>query len=457
MKDKLVMLVFCGGLFGISHSIHAQSLLDVYQKAKLQDSQFGAARRSLEAALEKIPQARAGFLPNANIVGNKNRQAGEASFSGAAFIARDVSAWSWTAQITQPLIRWSNWAAYDQADAQVMQAKEQFALAEQELVVRSAQAYFDVQVAMQSVQVAHAQLQAVNEQLALAQRTYQVGTGTVTDVHEAKAKQALSLAQHVTALNDLTSKQAELEKLTGEYMALPSTRLIKSLPSLVPSQLNDWLTTALLQNPQIRIQQAALTVAQKEVSKSMAAHTPTLDLVFSRSGNYSSGSINSPADISTRVNSHQTALQLTVPLFAGGATQSKVRESVALEEKAREELTGAQRNASSQVRQAFSGVINGQAQVEALEAAVEASQNAVESNKIGFKVGTRINPDVLNAEQQLYAAMRDLNKARADAVMQSLKLKATTSSLSSDDLNALEKLMQPAPTSLARTEALVSR
>lgn len=417
--------------------------MDVYQKARAQDSQYGAARRALEAAFEKVPQARAGFLPNVSVVANKNHQIGEASFSAAPYLARDVRSWNWTTQLTQPVIRWGNWATYGQADAQVTQAKEQFVLAEQELIVRTAQLYLDVQLAMQSVQVTEAQLHAINEQLTLAQRTYAVGTGTITDVHEAKAKQALSLAQRVTALNDLTTRQAELEKLIGEFVVLTPMQLTKSLPVLDARLLSDWLTMALQQSPQIRIQQAAVVVANKEVSKSMAAHAPTLDIVANRAGNYSSGSLSSPADLSTRVNSHQTGLQLTVPLFAGGAMQSKVRESVALEEKAKEELTGAQRNANSQVRQAFAGVMNGQAQVEALEAAVEASQSSVESNKIGFKVGTRINPDVLNAEQQLYAAMRDLNKARVDTVMQSLKLKATTGSLVGDDLVALEKLMQP--------------
>lgn len=457
MKDKLLTLLCCSGFMGLSLASHAQSLMDVYQKARAQDNQYGAARRALEASLEKLPQARAGFLPNISVVANKNHQIGEASFSSAPYVSRDVRAWNWTTQLTQPVIRWGNWATYAQADAQVTQAKEQFFLAEQDLIVRTAQVYFDVQVAMQSVQVSEAQLQAINEQLTLAQRTFEVGMGTITDVHEAKAKQALNLAQRVTALNDLTTKQAELEKLIGDYVALPPMQLTKSLPTLDPTQLNDWLTVALQQNPQIRIQQAALTVASKEVSKSMAAHAPTLDIVANRTGNYSSGTISSPADLSTRSNSHQTGLQLTIPLFAGGATQSKVRESVALEEKAKEELTGAKRNTSSQVRQTFAGVMNGQAQVEALEAAVEASQNSVESNKIGFKVGTRINPDVLNAEQQLYAAMRDLSKARADAVMQSLKLKATTGSLDGDDLAALEKLMQPSQPTTPKSTAQASR
>jgi outer membrane protein len=431
--------------------------MDVYQKARAQDNQYLVALRTLEAAIEKLPQARAGFLPNVSLVANKNHQIGEASFSDAPYVSRDVRAWNWTTQLTQPLMRWGNWAAYSQADAQVTQAKEQFALAEQELIVRAAQVYFDVQVAMQSVQVAEAQLQAITEQLTLAQRNYQVGMGTVTDVHEAKAKQALNLAQRVTALNDLTIKQAELEKLMGESMALPPMQLSKSLPTLQANQLGDWLTAALQQNPQVRIQQAALTVARQEVSKSMAAHAPTLDIVANRTANYTSGSLSSPADLATRFNSHQTGLQLNIPLFAGGAMQSKVRESVALEEKAKEELAGAQRNASSQVRQSFAGVMNGQAQVEALEAAVEASQSAVESNKIGFKVGTRINPDVLNAEQQLYSAMRDLNKARVDAVMQSLKLKATTGALDIEALTGLENLMQPIRHPASNAQAQASR
>ena len=288
MRDKFLTLLCCSGCWGVSMPGHAQSLLDVYPKAKAQDNPSRAARRSLEAALEKLPQARAGFLPTINMVANKNQQTGEASFSQAPYVTRDVRSWNWTAQLTQPLIRWSNWAAYGQADAQVTQAKEQFSLAEQELIVRSAQAYFDVQVAMQSVQVAQAQLQAINEQLTLAQRTYEVGMGTITDVHEARAKQALNMAQRVAALNDLTAKQAELEKLAGENVALPPLQLTKSLPALDPTQLNDWLTVALQQNPQIRIQQAALTVASKEVSKNMAAHAPTLDLVANRAGNYSS-------------------------------------------------------------------------------------------------------------------------------------------------------------------------
>lgn len=471
MRDKKVfalkplrarLMIVCLGGYGAWSSVSAQSLMDVYQKAMQNDTQYNAARRSLEAGLEKAVQGRAGLLPTVNAVGAKNHQMGDASFSEAPYVHRDVRNWNWSMQVTQPIIRFGNVAAYAQGNAQSRQAQEQFVLVEQDLMVRAAQAYFDFQVAQESVQVTRAQVQAIGEQLTLAERTFGVGTGTITDVHEAKAKHALAKAQHVAAENDVANKQAELERLVGEQLALPSMRLTKDLPAL-QGGVHEWLAAAVSNNPQIKIQQAALDVAHQEVNKSYAAHAPTLDFVANKGSNYNSGSLSSPADLSTRVNSFQRGIQLNIPLFAGGATQSKVRESIALEEKAREDLIGAQRQASSSVRQAYAGVVNGQAQVMALEVAVEAGRNAVESNKIGFNIGTRINPDVLNAEQQLYTAMRDLSKARADAAMQGLKLKAITGSLLPEDLQALEKSLEltqagekptPAPTVSPIAEAV---
>lgn len=437
MRDKKGLLAVSLAGIAACTSVSAQSLMDVYQKALQSDTHYNAARRTLEAGLEKSVQGRAGLLPNLNVVGAKNHQMGDASFSAAPFVHRDVRNWNWSMQLTQPIIRFGNLAAYAQGNAQTRQAQEQFVLAEQDLIVRVAQAYFDFQVAQESVFVARAQVQAIVEQLMLAERTFEVGTGTITDVHEAKAKHALAKAQHVAAENDVVTKQAELDRLVGDQLALPPMRLTKDLPTL-QGTVHEWLAAAVSGNPQIKIQQAALDVAHQEVNKSYAAHAPTVDFVANRGSNYGSGSLSSPADLSTRVNSFQRGIQLNIPLFAGGATQSKVRESIALEEKAREDLIGAQRQASSSVRQAYAGVVNGHAQVMALEVAVEAGRNSVESNKIGFTIGTRINPDVLNAEQQLYSAMRDLSKARADAVMQGLKLKAAAGALLSDDLQVLE-------------------
>lgn len=436
-----------GLIFGATTSCGAQTLMDVYNKAQAQDTQYAAARKTLDASLEKLPQARASLLPTLNLTANQNRQTGEASFADAAYIQRQPNNWSWTLQLTQPLLRFGNWAGYQQADAQVRQAQEQWAIAEQDLILRTAQNYFDVLLAAEGVRVQDAQLKAVEEQWVLAKRNFEVGTGTVTDVHEAHARQALSRAQRVAAVNELSNKQAELERMLGEPFALTPVRLAHALPKITTDSqtggLIHWSQTAASNNPQVKMQQAALDAAEREVGKSSSGHLPTLDLVLSRSTNYNSGTLSSPSDLESRVKTNQVGLQLTVPLFAGGGTQSKVREALALQEKAQAELEGARRNAQTQVRQAFAGVTNGQAQVEALQVAVDAGTNAVEGNKIGFKIGTRINPDVLNAEQQLFASLRDLSKARVDTINQGLKLKAAAGMLSVADLAALELLLEP--------------
>lgn len=420
----------------------AQDLVEVYQKAKLQDAQYQAARKAFNASMEKVPQARAGLLPTVNVTGNGNHQLGSAAFSDAGYMDRDVRSWTWNAQISQPLFRWANWVGYQQANTILRQSGEQFAIAEQDLLLRVAQTYLDVLVATQSAAVSVAQMQAMAEQLAMAERTYSVGTGTITDVHEARAKWALSQSQNVAAQNELTVRHAEMEKMLGEPLPavlLNSERAFnKNLPLLSPVQIEEWLASASRHNLQVKIQQTMLDMARDEVRKSDAAHLPTLDLVISRSGSYNSGSLSSPADISTLVYSNQAGLQLNIPIFSGGATHSRVRETLALQDKAQDELTLAIRNATSQVRQAFAGIVNGQAQIAALLLAVDAGKNAVESNKIGLRAGTRIMPDVLNAEAQLYSSLRDLNKARMDTALQGLKLKAAAGTLTQDDLAALD-------------------
>lgn len=417
----------------------AQTLTDIYQKARLQDPQFRSAQKALAAGLEKLPQARAALLPSANLNASKGRQFGDTSFTEAPYIQRDVQSWSWNAQITQPLFRWANWVGWRQAGAQVKQSLLQFALAEQDLLLRCAQAYTDAVLALQSQEVASNQVEAIREQLSLAERTYAVGTGTITDVQEARAKLALAQAQKVAADNDVEIKNAELEKLLGDPVELPVIALNQPTQFAPASsvqevqQLRHWVS-AVQQNLQVQLQEAVLEVARQETAKSQAGHVPTLDLVLGRSGGYNSGTLSSPADISTLTVSNSMTVQLTVPIFSGGGIQSRTREALALEEKAREDLILAQRNAATQVRQAYAGVTNGQAQIAALLAATVAGRNAVDSNKIGLKIGTRITPDVLTAEQQLFASLRDLCKARIDAAMQFLKLKAAVGQLQPEDL-----------------------
>jgi outer membrane protein len=452
--------------------VHAEDLITIYRQALIQDPVLEAAKFALEVAHQKIPQARAGFLPMVNWTANQARQAGitkltpiehaedtstktEAEVLEKAVtkltevkkeaepLDRVVRTYGWTLQLTQPIIRPIAWITFAQAGAQVRQAQAQYSQAQQDLMLRVAQAYFDVVIAENNVRVALAQDNSVEMQLTLAKRNFQVGTSTVTDVHEAKSRFELSKAQRIGAENELQAKQAELERITGNMpakLAALQTQVIPPLPS--PPELTSWISKAKEQHPMVQVQIEAQEVASKEISKNRAGHLPTLDFTASRSANYSSGSLSSPTDLETRAKTNQYSLQLSVPIYSGGMIDSRVKESVAMLNKTHAELESARRQVATMARQAFNGVMNGHAQIEALTAAVTASKSSVNANKIGYKIGTRINIDVLNAEQQLFAAIRDLSKARVETFMQGLRLKASIGILSEADLAELNQSLE---------------
>lgn len=451
---------------------NAEDLLTIYRQALSQDPVLEAAKYSLEAAHQKIPQARAGFLPTVNWTANQARQSAITKLKPvetakdtvtntdtevlqeevtkstetkpeAEPLDRVVRTHGWTLQLTQPIIRPVAWITYAQAGAQVRQAQAQYGLVQQDLILRAAQSYFDVVVAENNVRVAVAQDSSVNMQLTLAKRNFEVGTSTITDVHEARSRFELSKAQRIGAENELQAKQAELERITGSLplkLAPLQTQAMPPLPS--PPDLTSWITKAKEQHPMVRVQEEAQEVASKEISKNRAGHLPTLDFTASRSSNFSSGSASAPTDLETRAKSNQYSLQLVVPIYSGGAIDSRVKESIATLNKAHAELESARRQVATMARQAFSGVMNGHAQIEALTAAVTASKSSVDANKIGYKIGTRINIDVLNAEQQLFAAIRDLSKARVETFMQGLRLKASIGVLNEADLVELNQSLE---------------
>jgi len=427
-------------------SAAADTLLDVYRKAQEYDATYRGAVNTLRAARERVPQARAGLLPAVSLVGATSQQSGQASFSEASYVDRNVLNRSWNLQLTQPLWRAASWAALDQAEQQELLAEAQFRQAEQELILRTAQAYLDVLVAQEAQRVARLQVGAVIQQLELARRNFEVGTGIVTDVHEAQARLDLSRSQAVTAGSELKNKRAELARILGEPRAnLARLRADSPLPAVQPDDEQPWLDSAREQSIPARIAQASLEVADREIAKSRAAHSPTLDLTAGYGTNYSSGSITSPADIPVRSRSRQVGLNLNIPLFAGGGVQARVREALALKDKAADDLEAARRQAVTQASQAYTGVVSGAAQVQALASAIASSKSSVDSNKIGFRVGSRINIDVLNAEQQLYTAERDWHKARADTLMQGLRLKAANATLAEMDLSAINNMLETEP------------
>lgn len=440
------LMRLAGGLMlgVLSVNAGADDLLQVYHMAQENDPTFEAAKYALAAAQEKIPQARAGLLPAINLNGNYNRTSADTAYTNVPNVTRDVNSWTWTLQLTQPLLRMQNIYAYTESQSLVEEAVAQYAQAEQDLILRVAQAYFDVLVAQESVTAADAQVKAMEEQLSVTEHGYKAGASTVTDVHEAKSKADIARAQQVAAQNDLDNKRAELEKLIGpppkQLAALQSTVVT---PRPDPIDPDAWVTQAKENNPAVRAQKAILDAAEADIKKNRAEHLPTLDFVASMGDNYSSGSLTNPVDFSTRSKSQMAGVQFTVPLYAGGATSSRVTEAIANKNKARAQLEEARRKAGADAKQAYAGIMSGLSAIEALRSAVESGESSVKGNKAGYQLGIRINSDVLTAEQQFYASVRGLAKSRYDTLLQGLKLKASAGALTEADLMAINEMLVP--------------
>ncbi len=426
----------------ISMAAHAADLLEIYRLAQRNDPTLDAARYALEAAQEKIPQARAGLLPVVAVNGSDNNTYATNTFSNAPPVNRDVRAWNWTLQLTQPLLRAQNIYALTGSKALVEQAIAQYAQAEQDMILRVAQAYFDVLIARENIEVAEGQLRAAKEQLDLAKRGFETGTNAITDVHDTQSRVDLAHSQRVAAQNELDSRRAEVEKIVGnapaEFVALLHA---VEIPGPQPDDPQAWIAQARENNPAVRAPQAALLAAEAEVKKIRADYAPTLDVMASYGKNFSSGSITTPSDFSTQGKSRQAGVQLTVPIFSGFASGSRVTEAIANKNKIAAELEIARRQAGTDARQAYSAIVNGLSRIAALQSAVESSQSAVRGNQAGYRLGIKVVIDVLNAEQQLYTAQRDLVKARYDTLFQGFKLRAAAGVLTEWDVVAVNALL----------------
>jgi outer membrane protein len=423
----------------------AQGLLEVYRDAKGYDAQFAAARHALAAALEKLPQGRALVLPTLNLSANRTDTRIDSeprAGSLATPFVRDVRSYGYTLSFSQPILRMQNFIQYDQAEYQVKQAEAQFGQATQDLILRVAQAYFDVLAAQDTLALVRAQKAAISEQLAQAKRNFEVGTATITDTHEAQARFDLAAAQEIAAQNDLDAKKRALQSITGkEYPALKPLRSQLKLSPPNPAQMQSWVELAEKQSYTVLAQEAAAEIARLEVKRNAAAHYPTLDLVASYGYTSQTGSAITP--LGTNVTTGSLGLQLNMPLYAGGAISSREREAAANFERSKQDLEAARRAAALAARQTYLAVLNGIAQVGALEQALVSSQSALESNKLGYEVGVRINIDVLNAQQQVFATRRDLALARYNTITSHLRLKSAAGALREEDLEEVNRALEP--------------
>ena len=422
-------------------------LLQVYRDAIDYDAQFASAKAAWEAGQEKLPQGRAGLLPvlSASASTTWNDVDYNRRMLNTPPVDAQYNTNGYTLTLTQPIFRWQNIEQYGQSKLQVVAADAQFAQAKQDLILRASQAYFDVLLAQDSLNLAQAQKKAINEQLEAAKRNFEVGTATITDTHEAQARFDLATAQELAAQNDLEIKRQALRQVIGKVPeSLAALRAQVQLQRPQPDDMGKWVEAAEAGSPLVAAQQAALEIADKEINKQRAGHLPTLDLVATRGRSSATGGLVSGTVVpfGSDTHSNTVGLQLTLPIFAGGAVMSRDREAVALREKARADLDNTRRSAALGARQAYLGVTNGMAQVKAYEQALVSSQSALDSNKLGYEVGVRINIDVLNAQQQLFATRRDLAKARYDTLLAQLRLKAAAGSLGEDDVQAINALLE---------------
>ncbi|WP_374242280.1 TolC family outer membrane protein [Zoogloea sp.] len=417
----------------------AADLEQVYRDALAYDAALAAARAAADAGREKLPQGRAGLLPSVNLTGNTNWN-DTALHSPTLDRSGRYNSNGWQVQLTQPLFRWQNWVQYKQGEIQAALADAQFELARQDLTLRAAQAYFDVLAAQDVLAAAQALNEANTQQLALAKKSFEVGTVTITDVHEAQSRADLSSAQTIAAESDLAVKRHALLVLTGkEPDSLKGLRKGVALSRPEPSDIQSWVTAAEGGNLAVQANQLASEVATREVERNRAGHLPTVDVVASRGNTATSNPLTAFSAYNT--DATVVGLQLAMPLFQGGATSSRVREAAALREKALADVDNARRTAAQNARQAYLGVTSGLAQVKAFEAAQVSSRSALDANKLGYEVGVRINIDVLNAQSQLFDTQQKLAKARYDTLMAQLKLKAAAGTLGDEDIKAINALL----------------
>ncbi|GAB1232636.1 TolC family outer membrane protein [Ferrigenium sp. UT4] len=419
--------------FSLAAPAAATDLLAIYRAAQDEDALFAAARAEHRAGQEKIKQGRALLLPSLTFATNTTFN-DITTDNASPFISggnKRYNTHGYGFNLVQPLFREQNWAAYNQAELQTAIADTNFRLSRQDLILRVAQTYFDVLIAQDTVQLTGAQKSAIAEQLEQAKRNFEVGSATITDTYEAQARYDLILAQELVAANDLEVKRRALQQMlntaVGELDALGAHF---DLRPPVPEQQQAWIDIAHQNSLPVELAQAAFELAEREVERSRGGHLPTLDIVAGHTKNVQTGG-NFGA---ITVTSNTVGLQLNMPLFEGGATQSKWREAEANREKARQELENARRTAELQTRQAYLGVATGMAQVRALQQAMKSNQSLLEASKLGQEVGVRTNLDVLNAQQQVFATRRDLLQAQYTYLLSHLRLKAAAGNLQEADL-----------------------
>jgi outer membrane protein len=407
--------------------VHAGDLLQVYQQARENDPQYATARAEYRAAREAAPQARAAVLPQVTLsAGRFENEEESANGQNSDFTSTQTQI-----ELRQTLFDWSEYAGLGRADALVAEAEATLAGAEQDLIIRASEAYFDVLSARDNLRFARAEKKAIGRQLEQARERFDVGLIAVTDVKEAQASYDLAVSREIEAANRLDNARESLRTITGSPPGILSGIAVElALDRPDPEDPATWVDRALEQNPDYLAARSAAETARHEIKQARSGHYPSVDLVARHSEQETQFAGNIPSD--TETDSIGVELQWT--LFAGGATMSQSDQARARFQAAQSRVVSARRNVEQNVRNVYRSMMASISQVRALQQAVESNQAAVEATRAGFRVGTRTAVDVLNVLRDLYQAQRDFADARYQYVVNRLRLEQATGTLTVEDV-----------------------
>lgn len=467
MMLRAQILAACG-LAWFSCLAQSADLVTVYQRALQNDPQIREADANRLASRESKPQALSALLPQINATGSAEKTESDGSntfadvgVTGVVEIVtrdseEDVDTTFYQLQLRQTVFRWDQWAALKRADAEVAQAEADYQAAQQDLIQRTAQRYFDVLAAQDTVDAAQATLEAFSRQLEQADKRFEVGLIAITDVQEARAAHDQAAAAVIQAKRTLATAQELLRELTGEpfdSLAAPIDEMPLKSPD--PENEEQWVSTALEQNLRVISARLATDIAKQDIRVARSGHLPTVDLVAGRSSTEINGEqaittpptgpipeirTVSPAD---RDNTDDSiSLQVTVPIYSGGGTSSRVRQRVYLHRAARERLERTNRETERAARDAYLGVLSEMSRVKATRQALESSRTALQATEAGFEVGTRTTVDVLDARRRLFEAQTNYSRSRYDYIINVLQLQLATGTLDKGDLDEINAFLR---------------
>jgi outer membrane protein/protease secretion system outer membrane protein len=423
VKTALVCALSSAALASWAQS-NVMDLKQVYQAALEQDSNIRASRAAADSGRERLPQARAGLMPQ--VSASAGRSFNDLNTTAPNILGTPVTtndkyfSDNRTVQLRQPLMNMQRWLQFQQAKSMVEESEANLDRDLQNLVVRVSGAYFETLMADEQLELVQAQIKTYTALVDASQKGLAAGSGTRTDVDDAKARLDMAKAQELEARQnqDLTRRQLELliNQPVSQIAKLNVAALQLSLPE--PANLDDWTRKAEETSPEIKAMQARVDAARREVSKSQAGHLPTLDAVAQWS--------NSGSENITRVNSRYEnktlGLQLNIPLYSGGYVNSTIRQAVAEQTRAEETLEALRRDLGVRVHKEYRGVTEGVLRVRALEQAARSAEQMMKSTQMSLKAGARTQLDVLNAQQQYTLALRDLAQARMVYLLSKVRL-----------------------------------